>query len=125
MKGAHRSRKQANPPNPQQAVSSFISFLSIVIPLKRLLGLKFNTLEAFLCIVYSYFTNGKGCTSTKLVRMLYKDDSGIHYRGLMYRLTTLEKRGLIYSITVKGIKYYYLADKGKEIVRRASEEAYK
>lgn len=60
--------------------------------------------------------NGKGCTVSNLMNTLYSVPSATHTRTIHYRLATLVRHGLVYSLTVKGFNYYFLSDKSKGIL---------
>ena len=111
-----RTAEEATTDNLQQVVYSFLPFLNLSQSLKRLLGLQHSTLETFLCLVNAHYTNGRGLAVSSIMKLQYKGVSASYTRAIDYRLDTLIKHGLVYSMKVKHVNYYYLSDKAKGIL---------
>lgn len=104
----------------QYTVRVFASFMLFSRQVKKALSIQYTTLELFMCVVYNHYTNGKGCTVTSCVKMIYPNESGSVLRSVQQRFVTLVKMGLVYSVRVGGRNYYYLSDKAKTILEEVN-----
>ena len=116
VKQAYKDKKEVTAVSLQSIVIPFASFISFTHSIKKLFRLHYSTLETFLCIIHKHYINGQGCTATYIIKTLGLLESSSTRRSLSYRLATLLSYGLVYCITVKGVRYYYLSDKSKSIL---------
>lgn len=121
MKVAQKPLKRVNPLPLQYRVLPFLDLLKLMHDIKFNVRVHYSTLEVLMLLVYKHYTNGKGCSIDYLMRKLYLKPSATHTRSIRFRLETLRKKGLVYSIAVKNVYYYYLSDKAKGILEEVNQ----